>query len=227
MDRILGEIIKQLDNKTALMVFSDHGFSTFRRAVHINSWLVQNGFMKLTQKVPSDAKDGGGLFQYVDWKNTKAYALGFGSIYLNIKGRERYGVVEKGSDAASVADQITDKFVKLTDPKDGQSAVKNVYKNNDIYSGGEANSSPDLVVGFQIGYRASWQTAVGGSPEDIFSDNLKKWSGDHIVDPSIVPGIFLTNFRTDNERPTLMDIAPTVLSCFGLSADDMEGNSLL
>lgn len=227
MDRILGEIIKQLDNKTALMVFSDHGFCTFRRAVHINSWLVQNGFMKLTQKVPSDAKDGGGLFQYVDWKNTKAYALGFGSIYLNIKGRERYGVVEKGSDATSVADQITNKFVKLTDPQDGQPAIKKVYKNSDIYSGGETNSSPDLVVGFQEGYRASWQTAVGGSPEDIFSDNLKKWSGDHIVDPSIVPGIFLTSFRTDNERPTLMDIAPTVLSCFGMSADDMEGKSLL
>jgi predicted AlkP superfamily phosphohydrolase/phosphomutase len=227
MDRILGEIIKQLDNKTALMVFSDHGFSTFRRAVHINSWLAQNGFMKLTRKVPSDAKDGGGLFQYVDWKNTKAYALGFGSIYLNIKGRERYGVVEKGSDAASVADQITDRFVKLTDPKNGQSAVKKVYKNSDIYSGGEAINAPDLVVGFQEGYRASWQTAVGGSPEDIFSDNLKKWSGDHIVDPSIVPGIFLTNFRTNNERPSLMDIAPTVLSCFGMSADDMEGKSLL
>lgn len=227
MDRILGEIIRQVDNKTALMVFSDHGFCTFRRAVHINTWLVQNGFMTLTRKASPDDKDGGGLFQNVDWKNTKAYALGFGSIYLNIKGRERQGVVERGPDAASVADQITDKLVRLTDPKDAQPAIKRVYKNNDIYSGGEINNSPDIVVGFQDGFRTSWQTAVGGSPEEIFSDNLKKWSGDHIVDPSVVPGIFLTNFKINNARPTLMDIAPTVLSCFGMSASDMEGKTLL
>ncbi len=226
MDRILGEIINHADDKTALMVFSDHGFSTFRRAVHINSWLVQNGFMKLTQKIPSDAKDGGGLFQYVDWKKTKAYALGFGSIYLNIKGRERQGVLEKGAEAGTVAEQIRDKLVTLADPENGQSAIKRVYRNNDIYSGSEANNAPDIVVGFQDGYRASWQTAVGGSPDEIFSDNLKKWSGDHIVDPSIVPGIFLTNFKINTGRPSLIDIAPTVLSCFGMTASDMEGKNL-
>ena len=227
MDKVLGEVIGQIDSKTALMVFSDHGFSTFRRAVHINSWLVQNGLMTLTRKAAPDDKDGGGLFQYVDWKNTKAYALGFGSIYLNIRGRERNGVVEKGSDAVSVADRIADELTKLTDPKDGQRAIKKVYKNSDIYSGGEADKSPDIIVGFQDGFRVSWQTAVGGSPEELFSDNLKKWSGDHIVDPSIVPGIFLSNFKTNNPTPNLMDIAPTVLSCFGMSASEMEGKSLL
>ena len=227
MDKVLGEVMGQIDNKTALMVFSDHGFSTFRRAVHINSWLVQNGLMTLSGKASPDDRDGGGLFQYVDWKNTKAYALGFGSIYLNIKGRERHGIVEKGSDAGSVANRIEDQLTQLMDPKDGQRAIKNVYKNGDIYSGGEADKSPDLVVGFQDGFRASWQTAVGGSPEEVFSDNLKKWSGDHIVDPSLVPGIFLSNFKTNNPVPNLMDIAPTVLSCFGMSATDMEGKTLL
>ena len=227
MDRILGEVMKQVDDKTAIMVFSDHGFSTFRRTVHINSWLAQNGFMALTQKVSKDDKEGGGLFQYVDWKNTKAYALGFGSIYLNIKGRERQGIVEAGTDAELVSGQIADKLIKLTDPKNGQPAVKNVYKNNNIYSGSQVNNAPELIVGFQEGYRASWQTAIGGSPAEIFEDNLKKWSGDHIMDPSIVPGILLTNFKINTESPNLMDIAPSVLSCFGMSASDMEGKALL
>lgn len=227
MDRILGEVMKQVDDKTAIMVFSDHGFSTFRRTVHINSWLAQNGFMALTQKVSKDDKEGGGLFQYVDWKNTKAYALGFGSIYLNIKGRERQGIVEAGTDAELVSGQIADKLIKLTDPKNGQPAVKNVYKNNNIYSGSQVNNAPELIVGFQEGYRASWQTAIGGSPAEIFEDNLKKWSGDHIMDPSIVPGILLTNFKINTENPNLMDIAPSVLSCFGMSASDMEGKALL
>jgi predicted AlkP superfamily phosphohydrolase/phosphomutase len=227
MDRILGEVMKDMDNSTAIMVFSDHGFSSFRRTVHINSWLVQNGFMTLTKKISKDDKDGGGLFQYVDWKNTQAYALGFGSIYLNLKGRERQGIVEPGREADSVSDNIIDKLVKLTDPRDGQSVIKNVYKNRNIYSGSRLNSSPDLVVGFQDGFRASWQTAVGGAPPEIIEDNLKKWSGDHIIDPSIVPGILLTNFKINKETPHQMDIAPTVLSCFGMSAEGMEGKSLI
>ncbi|GBD97416.1 MAG TPA: phosphodiesterase [Nitrospirae bacterium] len=227
MDRILGEVMKEVDDKTALMVFSDHGFSSFRRTVHINSWLVQNGLMTLTQKVSKDDRDGGGLFQYVDWKKTQAYALGFGSIYLNIRGREKHGIVEAGSNAEAVADKIVNELVKLTDPKDGQSAVKDVYRQNTIYSGSQANNAPDLVVGFQDGYRSSWQTAIGGAPPEIIEDNLKKWSGDHIIDPSIVPGILLTNFGTNNNNPGLIDIAPTVLSCFGMSAEDMEGKTLI
>lgn len=227
MDRILGEMLKQIDERTALMIFSDHGFTTFRRAVHINSWLVRNGFMKLTRQVSGDDKEGGGLFQYVDWKNTRAYALGFGSIYLNIRGREREGIVEPGGDAASLSDQIAQQLKALRDPDKGQSAVKEVYKKGSIYSGGQANSAPDLVVGFQDGYRASWQTAVGGSPAILVEDNLKKWSGDHIVDPSIVPGIFLSNFRINTEDPSLMDIAPTVMSCLGMSMNNMEGKSLI
>jgi predicted AlkP superfamily phosphohydrolase/phosphomutase len=232
MDRILGEVTQQADDRTALMVFSvmvfsDHGFSSFRRTVHINSWLVQNGFMTLTQKVTKNDKDGGGLFRYVDWNNTQAYALGFGSIYLNIKGREKQGVIETGSDAESVSDKIVSELTKLIDPKDGQSVVKNVYRNDSIYSGGQLNNSPDLVIGFQDGFRVSWQTAIGGSPVEIIEDNLKKWSGDHIIDPSIVPGILLTNFNINKENPHQTDIAPTVLSCFGMSTDDMDGMSLI
>jgi hypothetical protein len=58
-------------------------------------------------------------------------------------------------------------------------------------------------------------------------DNLKKWSGDHIVDPSLVPGILLTNFKPGKAQPGLMDLAPTVLSCFGMTSSDMKGESLL
>lgn len=227
MDRILGEVMKQVDDSTALMVFSDHGFSSFRRTVHINSWLVQNGFMTLTKKITNEDKDGGGLFQFVDWKKTSAYALGFGSIYLNIKGREKSGIVAAGTDADSLSNAIIEKFTKLTDPKDGQRAVRNVYKSRDIYSGGQAANSPDLVVGFEDGFRASWQTAIGGAPVEIMEDNLKKWTGDHIIDPSVVPGILLANFDLNDKQPGLMDIAPTVLSCFGMAVEGMDGKTLI
>ncbi|MEW6602664.1 MAG: nucleotide pyrophosphatase, partial [Nitrospirota bacterium] len=190
-------------------------------------WLVQNGFMTLTKNITKEDKEGGGLFQFVDWKKTSAYALGFGSIYLNIKGREKNGIVEPGTSADSVANAVIEKFTKLSDPKDGQRAVRNVYKSRDIYSGDQTSNSPDLVVGFEDGYRTSWQTAIGGAPFELMEDNLKKWSGDHIVDPSIVPGILLSNFTINSKEPGLMDIAPTVLSCFGMAAEGMDGKTLI
>jgi len=227
MDKILGEVLKNIDHKTALVVCSDHGFSSYRRSVHLNSLLVKNGFMVLDRKVDKTDTEGGGLFQYVDWKNTQAYALGFGSIYLNLKGREKYGIIEPREQAESVMDSISKSLLKLTDPADGQPVMKNVYKSNQIYSGLQLSHAPDLVIGFHEGYRMSWQTAIGGAPYDLIVNNLKKWTGDHIVDPSIVPGIFLSNFKINSNHPTVMDIAPSVLSCFGLAVPDISGKALL
>jgi predicted AlkP superfamily phosphohydrolase/phosphomutase len=226
-DRILGKVLDTIDDETALMTFSDHGFSTFRRTVHINRWLVEKGFMKLTKKVEKEDKEGGGLFQYVDWSRTHAYALGFGSVYLNIKGREKQGILQSGTEAEALMEKLSEGLKELKDPKDGRKAVKNVYTCSDIYTENKMSKSPDLVIGFQEGYRASWQTAIGGTPYHIFEDNLKKWSGDHIVDPSLVPGIFFSNFKIGSDKPHQMDIAPTVLSCFGMPAPGMEGKSLI
>jgi predicted AlkP superfamily phosphohydrolase/phosphomutase len=224
MDNILGEVIRHIDDKTAIMIFSDHGFTSFRRAVHLNTWLAENGYMKLHHK--ADGNDGGALFRYVDWKNTYAYALGFGSIYLNLKGRERDGIIDKDK-THTVVKELSERLAKMTDTKGGHSVVRNVYRGDMIYSGKEIDKSPDIVVGFQDGYRASWQTAIGGAPSMVFEDNLYKWSGDHIVDPSVVPGVLFTNLKINSKAPTLTDIAPTVLSCFGLQSTEMEGKSLI
>jgi len=173
MDVILGKLLEKVDDNTMLMVFSDHGFTTFRRSVHLNSWLVQNGFMKLTKEIASDDKEGGPLFQYVDWKNTRAFSLGFGSIYLNLEGREKNGIVKSGQEAEDVADKIISELVQLKDPDSDQPSVKKVYKRDEIYSGTQSSDAPDLVVGFENGYRASWQTAIGGAPASLMEDNLK------------------------------------------------------
>ncbi|MCK5505178.1 MAG: alkaline phosphatase family protein, partial [Thermodesulfovibrionia bacterium] len=227
MDRILGGVMKHVDDKTALMVCSDHGFTSFRRSVHLNSWLVENGFMSLTREFDKNDPEGGSLFRYVDWDNTRAYALGFSSIYLNMENREGKGIVMEGVNSESVMNDIKTGLSGFRDPKDGRLVVKKVYQGGDIYSGDRINFSPDLIVGFNEGFRMSWQTAIGGSPVRVLDDNLKKWTGDHIVDPSIVPGVFLSNFNINSDSPGLFDIAPTVLSCFGISVSDMEGNTLL
>lgn len=225
MDRILGQILKSISEKTVLIIVSDHGFTTFRRAVHINSWLAENGFMTL-KKPPTDS-EGDPLFKNVDWGKTKAYSVGFASVYLNLKGRESKGIVEP-EEEEKVKRKITEVLKKLKDPKNGQSPIREVYDGKTLYSGPQESEAPDLVLGFNKKYRASWQTAIGGAPASIISDNAKRWSGDHLMDASTVPGILFMNQKRSRKNPTVLDIAPTVLKCLDIPSEEvMQGVSLL
>ena len=225
MDAIVSELLKTVDNNTLLLVLSDHGFSTFRKSVHVNSWLTQLGLMVL-KAPPSDA-EGHPLFKNVDWGKTRAYALGFSSVYLNLEGREREGIVNP-REAAQLKRKIVLDLAKLDDPNTGEHVIKQVYDGNEIYSGKYADESPDLVIGFRPGYRASWQTAIGGVPATLFSDNLKKWSGDHLIDPSYVPGVLFSNQQISRNNPTVLDIAPTVLNYIGVDDNaELEGHVLV
>lgn len=228
MDRILGEVLRHVDDRTGLIVCSDHGFNSFRRSVHLNRWFIDNGLMVLKGRVDPGDKEGGALFKYVDWERTKAYALGFGSIYLNRKGREGKGIVQPGSESYALAQGIKDELLKFKDTGTGNQVIQAVYERGEIYKGPYTERAPDLVVGFKPGYRMSWQTAIGGTPFELVEDNLKKWTGDHCMDPNAVPGIVLMNHRSKENRPTVMDIAPTVLEFFKIAqSHQMEGKSFI
>ncbi len=225
-DNILGRVLESVDDRTMICILSDHGFNSFRRSVNLNSWLVQNGLMVL--KRPAKNDQGDPLFKNVIWEKTKAYALGFSSIYLNLKGREGKGIVNPGNEAEQLKKKLADVFTGLRDPKTGNPVIKNIYTRDELYSGPYVDEAPDLVVGFHPGYRASWQTAIGGVTPKILEDNLKKWSGDHIFNAGDVPGIFLINRKISISHPRVIDIAPTVLDCFKiLRPETIEGNSLL
>ncbi len=221
MDALLGKLVQQLDATTTLLVVSDHGFSTFRRAVHLNSWLREHGYLTV-----KDGAVGAPLFENVDWSKTRAYALGFSSIYLNREGRERHGIV-KNDDAEQVMQKLSAELIEAQDSGLHQPMVKSVERGSTLYSGPYAHEGPDMVVGFRPGYRMSWQTAVGAAPEVTVEDNIKKWSGDHIIDPSFVPGVLLGNRKITAPAPSVLDLAPTVLSIFHLSdGTTMEGKDL-
>ena len=210
-DEMLGKVLEQIDNDTLLLVFSDHGFTSFERAVNINTWLVENDFMTLTKKIQDN--DEAPLFQNVDWETTDAYSVGFASIYLNLKGREAQGTVE---DRDIALNEIITKLENLTDPKTGKKVVHKAYRREDIYSGDYVKNAPDIIIGFNPGYRMSWQSAIGGFTKEIVFDNNKKWQGDHLIDPSFVPGVIFSNRILSNHLISLQDIAPKVLSFFGL-----------
>ena len=80
MDAILGNVLRRIGSADTLIVLSDHGFDTLRRSVHLNSWLRRNGYLELKS---TSAESGMELLRDVDWSHTKAYAIGFGAIYIN------------------------------------------------------------------------------------------------------------------------------------------------
>jgi len=224
-DKFLGKVLDEIGADTSLIIVSDHGFSSFQRAVSVNRWLVDNEFMVLTEE-PGDGDDGG-LFKYVDWSKTKAYSLGFNSIYINLEGREAKGIV-KSEEKEKVAEELMEKFLQFTDSKTDKKPVYKLYRSEDIYSGSQLKNSPDIMIGYYPGYRTSWQTAIGGLTKELIFDNEKHWKADHLIDSSFVPGILLANFKIAKEEPEQKDIAPTALTLLGAEIpEDMDGESLL
>jgi predicted AlkP superfamily phosphohydrolase/phosphomutase len=223
MDSLVGETLPFVDKDTALYVLSDHGFTSFRRGVNLNSWLHQNGYLKFK----SGSQAGESFFEGVDWSSTSAYALGLGGMYLNIKGREAQGTVEPGAQAEQVRREIISKLSGLRE-ESGESPIRTVYATSDLYRGPYLDAAPDMIVGYNEGYRVSWDSAVGKVTEHVLEDNKKAWSGDHCVDPVLVPGVLFSNQAINATDPGIEDLAPTALHLFGVDVPNwVEGKSLL
>lgn len=226
-DALLSAVLDKVDENTLLMVLSDHGFGTFRRAFDTNTWLWQNGLLALKDSRKPDADSGEG-FASVDWSKTYAYAVGLGGIYLNFKGRESDGILEEGSEAERVRRAIQTGLSDFPDAHTQRPAVRGVSRREELYSGAFVVNSPDLLVNFHRGFRVSWQSAVGGFSNSLLEDNMRRWSGDHIVDPESVPGILFMNRAAGHNHARIIDLAPTILSYLGVPVPaSMEGTSLL
>jgi predicted AlkP superfamily phosphohydrolase/phosphomutase len=210
------------DSDTALWVLSDHGFCAFRRGVNINAWLRDNGYLSLKNGV----RESGSFLEGVDWSRSRAYGLGLGGFYLNMKGREAQGIVER-QDAEPLKAEIIGKLAALRDD-DGAAPIRNVYATASLYRGPYLDAAPDFIVGYNEGYRCSWEGAVGKVSAQAIEDNHKAWSGDHCVDPVLVPGVLFSNRKFGAADPGIEDLAPTALNLFGVEVPAwMEGKPLL
>jgi predicted AlkP superfamily phosphohydrolase/phosphomutase len=201
--------------------------NSFRRGLNLNTWLYENGFLALKNGAKPGEDENADFFRNVDWSRTKAYALGLAGIFLNLKGREANGIVEP-AEGGSVGAGIIKGLTGLRDPQNGEVAVRSVFTREQVYTGPYASESPDLVINFSRGYRVSWGTPLGGVPEGLFEDNVKRWGADHVIDPALVPGVLFMNRPFNGEGARLVDMAPTILKALGLpKGPAMEGDSLL
>jgi predicted AlkP superfamily phosphohydrolase/phosphomutase len=239
-DKLLSPVLDKTDENTLLIVLSDHGFNSFRRACDTNTWLFQNGMLAL--KNGARPQDQVGAPPAIDWSRTRAYAVGLGGIYLNLKGREREGIVQEGTEADQVRKAIQSGLAGLADSATQSTAIRDVRCREELYSGPYAANAPDLLVNFCPGFRVSWQSAVGGFANSLIEDNMRRWSGDHIIDPEAVPGVLfvsqnphpvagaplLPDFGRSGNIARIIDLAPTILSYLGVTVPKtMEGTSLI
>jgi predicted AlkP superfamily phosphohydrolase/phosphomutase len=224
MDQVLGEVLPRLDDHTTLLVLSDHGFAPYYRSFNLNTWLLDNGYIKLKGDAGRNSSEP---FANVDWTQTRAYGLGLNGLYINLRGRERNGIVEPGTAADSLMAEIRGKLLAVQDPKAKLPVITRVDLASEAYQGSYAREGPDLIVGYNRGYRAGWQTILGAFPPEEIEDNTNPWSGDHCMDYTLVPGVLLSNRKIAAEAPALTDIAPTILAEFGIAkAKGMIGQSV-
>jgi len=224
IDQVLGEVLPRLDQDTTLLVLSDHGFAPFYRSFNLNTWLLNNGYIKLKGDVGPDSNEP---LANVDWTQTRAYGLGLNGLYLNLRGREPNGIVTPGAEEDALTKKIKADLLDVRDTKSGLPVITRVDVASEVYQGQYARSGPDMIVGYNRGYRAGWKTILGAFPPDVLEDNTNPWSGDHCMDYTLVPGVLLSNRKITAETPALTDIAPTILAEFGIAkAQGMMGQSV-
>ena len=124
--------------------------------------------------------------------------------------------------------EIADKLTGTVDEEVGEVAIKQAVTCHDVFHGPYTENAPDVLIGYNVGWRVSWDAAIGKCAEQVFCDNLKGWSGDHCLHPDLVPGILFSNLRLSDEPASIIDLAPTTLELFGVNIPAyMDGKSLL
>jgi predicted AlkP superfamily phosphohydrolase/phosphomutase len=218
LDQLVGDLYDRYGSKATIFVMSDHGFANFGRQFNVNSWLRDFGYLN-----PRECRS---IMQDADWSRTRAYGLGINGLYLNLKGRERDGIVEPGEEQEKLTKQLIARLKAVRDIN-GEKVIRNVYRSSEIYSGSATELAPDLIIGYARGYRASWETCLGELTDDVLLANQSAWSADHCADALEVPGVLCCNKTISATDPTLIDLAPSILAEFGLpTPDTMSGKNI-
>jgi predicted AlkP superfamily phosphohydrolase/phosphomutase len=223
MDDFLERLFQKMNKNDLLMIVSDHGFNAFNRGFNLNTWLHREGYLVLKD----GKKTSGKWYADVDWSKSRAFGQGLNGIFLNLKGREINGIVNPGAEAETLKKEIKEKLMNVVDDKFKKKAVKAAFIREEIYRGPYTVNAPDVVVGYAVGYRVSWESAVNYVGEELFSDNIRMWSGDHAFTRDQIPGVFFCNHKIGEKDPGLIDISPTVLAAFGIDKPGfIEGRDL-
>jgi predicted AlkP superfamily phosphohydrolase/phosphomutase len=223
MDDLIEEVLKKLKKNDLLMVISDHGFAQFKWGINLNTWLRQEGYLVLKEDADLEEK----WLKSVDWKRTRAYALGLAGIFINRIDREKLGIINPGQEQLELQLEIKQKLESLIDENNGKKPVRRALLAQKNLKGPYVKEAPDLIIGYNRGYRVSWNSAVGIIGPELIENNTKSWSGDHSIDPELVPGVFFSNWCLKNRFPSIEDLAPTILNLYGIPKQSFHDGRIL
>lgn len=210
-DTAVGWVMKH-EPEATIIVMSDHGFASFTRTVNLNAWLLQRGLLREESS-------------QIDWPKTSVYALGLNAVYLNLAGRERNGIVSK-SQAPEVLRHVSEQLLGLRDPRNGSRVVARVWSPHPDFRG-DIQYIPDLIVGFAPPYRSAWEGSLGSPAGPVVADNNDPWVGDHCMAPEYVPGVLLSNRKSQTDSPRLKDLTASILSLYHVAHPaGMKGKSI-
>jgi len=211
VDALIGKIVERLDEKTPLLLMSDHGFTGIKKEVFLNHWLRGNGYLDFVTSPPtrlSEIADG-----------SRAFWLDPARLYINMQGRFPKGCVGS-SDAPALLDELAAKLAALTDPETGEAMIRSVYRRDEIFSGPLVEQGPDLVL------VPNWGWDLKGSVKRQVFGEKGFFSGMHTQDDAF---LFVRGAEvTATSKPTVRDVMPTILRLAGCDAPpDLDGRRLI
>lgn len=221
-DVTIGEVMRLLQKKDVLIVMSDHGFDEYDYEFNVNTWLKDNEYLVLNE----GKEIGGELLSDVDWSKTKAYALGYNGIFINLAGREESGIVDD-SEKQDLEHEIISKLQLAINPQTSEKIMKKIYSRKDMNIDELNTSSPDLVLGYYKSIRSSWDTAIGAVPKDLITKRTSKWSGDHLFDPTEIPGVIFVNKKIQSQNPRIIDIIPSIFKFLKIDNIKTDGKNII
>ena len=218
MDPVLGRVREQVGDDALLIVMSDHGFAPYRRKFNLTTWLWTEGYLVLREGLDPREKTLN-IAGAADWSKSRAYGIGFNGLYLNLAGREAQGIVKPGAEAEALLSEIETKLEAIEDA-DGTRVVLAADLASEVYSGERVAEAPDIQVGYNSGYGNSDEASQGFLPPEVLEDNLGgTFNGSHLMHPSVVQGVLLTNARVALEDPRLEDLTVELLKQYSVDAD--------
>ena len=249
VDKFLSVVLNKMDKNTILFLMSDHGQGSLRKFININSFLIDEGYMKIKKNLVSSLRyalfkagfSPKNVYQFlrifgierkiskemrrknrislanrfffssrdIDWKKTKAFASGVtGGIRLNVKGREKHGIVNPGNEYDDLREGIIKKLEALKDQKNGKNVVRFAEKRESIYSGDYVGEAPDVIATAKGYYE--FFGMHGFTFNKVIEDTFVN-SGKHTPEGIILLYSEQLKGGTKIEGASIMDIFPTVL----------------
>ncbi len=210
VDEMIGRLVDALTDEVALLILSDHGFCSLEKEVHLNHWLRQAGYLQLASSDPKGLRDLA--------SSTRCYSLLPGRIYLKVRGREYEGSVAPGAEYERLRDEIAEGLASLRDDETGAPVIEQVYRREELFSGGAFEMSPDLIARPARGYDLK-----GGFDKEVLFEPSPV-CGTHTYDDAM---FYTRGSELSEKSMQVVDVLPTLFSLLGMDVPEgIDGRSV-